>query len=239
MIFKKAIFLITTLLVQVTVFGQKEVINLAENGDSIENLIPEGWRILSTDTGDINQDGITDLVLAIQDTDISNFELNEGLGRDTINLNPRILGIYFGNKNGGFTKKLQSNEFIILQDAPTMDEPFDGVEILTNGVIKISFHFWFSAGSWTMSEHTYNFCFQNDRFELIKYSSSEMHRGTGETVDCNVDFLTHQIHIITMTVDDNNVSTETEENKVFELETLKSIKSLGKPFEWQFHGMHL
>ena len=238
-IMKKTIILIIFVLVHVASFGQSKTVILDEKGDSIDTLIPKNWEILSTSTGDLNKDGINDLVFAVQNTDKNNFKLNDGLGRDTINLNPRILGIYFRNKNGQLIKKLQSDEFIILQDSPTMDEPFDGVEILKNGILKIDFRFWFSAGSWSMSNHSYKFKFQNEQFELTGYESSERHRGTGATTDYSINFSTRNMNISRMTIDENNNETIKKESKKFKLDALKSIQSLGKPFEWEFHEIYL
>jgi len=211
-----------------------------DRGDSIENLIPRNWKILSTTNGDLNKDGISDVAFVIEKTDKKNIKLNEGsLGRDTINLNPRIIGIYFKNKSGKLIKKLESDSFIIIQNSPTMDEPFDGIEILENGVLKIDFKFWFSAGSWSMSNHTYKFRFQNDKFELIGYNSYERHRGTGEETNYSINFSTCKMNITKMTINENDVETIKEESKGFRMEELKSIQSLGKPFELEFNGIYL
>jgi hypothetical protein len=221
-------------------FSQSDTIKLSDQGDSVENLIPKNWKLLATTNGDLNKDGISDVAFVIENTAKKNIQLNEGgIGRDTINLNPRILGIYFREKSGILIKKLQSDSFIILQDSPTMDEPFDGIEILESGILKIDFKFWFSVGSWSMSNHTYNFRFQNDKFELIDYEASERHRGTGEETDYSINFLTCKMNITRMTIDDNHVETIIEEKIDFKIEKLKSIQSLKKPFEWEFNGIYL
>lgn len=232
--------IISIIFIPKLVLSQEKFPELSSQGKSLNDLIPKNWKILSTSNGDLNKDGISDLVFVIENTDERNIHVNEnGFGVDSINLNPRILAIYFGNVNGGYMKNLQSNEFIILQDSPTMDEPFDGVEILKNGVLKIDFHFWFSAGSWMMSSHTYKFRFQNNQFELIGYDASEIHRATGETTDYSINFSTRKMEKITTTFDENEEETIIEEKKSFKLKELKSIQSLGKPFEWEFEGIYL
>ncbi len=237
---KKILIFTISVLIQMYSYGQSKLIQLLDKGDSIENLIPNKWKILSSVNGDLNKDGISDIAFVIENTDTKNIEFNEsGLGRDTINLNPRILGIYFRNQKGKLIKELQSNEFIILQDSPIMDEPFDGMKILKNGVLKIDFKLWYSAGSWSMSNHTYKFRFQNYRFELIGYESSERHRGTGETTDYNINFSTFELEIYKLTIDENDVKTISKESKKFILDELKSIQSLRKPFEWEFNGIYL
>jgi len=236
----KKLTIILFLLITLNSFSQSEAKTLSSKSSSIENLIPKNWKILSTTNGDLNKDGISDVAFVIEKTAKENIIFNEGsLGRDAINLNPRILGIYFKNKNGKLTKKLESNSFIILQDSPTMDEPFNGVEILDNGVLKIDFKFWFSVGSWSMSNHTYKFRFQNDKFQLIGYDSNERHRGTGKETDCSINFSTGKMNITEMTIDENDVETIKKETKYFKTEELKSIQSLGKPFEWEFNGIYL
>ena len=175
-------------------FGQSELI-LSDNGETLENIIPNNWKLLDSTSGDLNQDGVSDLVFAIQKTDRNNIELNDGLGTDTIDLNPRILAIYFGSKSGGFNKKLVSEHFIILRDSPTMDEPFEGFNINKKGILDINYRFWYSAGSWSMSNHKYRFRFQNNEFVLIGYDSNEAHRASGETTDYSINFLTKKMKI--------------------------------------------
>lgn len=222
-------------------FGQSEVTILKYQGNTIEELIPPNWKLLAAAKGDLNYDTIVDIAFVIEKTDKDNIHLNKGgFGRDSINLNPRILGIYFKNKEGEFVKKLQADQFIILQDTPTMDEPFKGIEILENGMLKINFHFWFSAGSWSMSDHSYEFKFQNNKFELISYNASERNRGTGETAAYRIDFLKQKMSIQKTSIDEqNNEINEKEISKTFSLKELPSIQSLGKPFEWEFNGVYL
>lgn len=236
-IFFGFIFLI---FIQTFVLGQEKFPTLSSQGKSLNELIPKKWSVLSSAEGDLNKDGITDLVFVIENTDKSNFQINENeFGKDSINLNPRILAIYFGTKSGNYTKNLESNEFIILQDSPTMDEPFDGVEILKNGVLKINFHFWFSAGSWWMSNHSYKFRFQNNQFELIGYDANEIHRATLETHSYSINFSTRKMETTTTILDENEEEIVEKETKSFKLKELKSIPSLGKPFEWEFEGLSI
>ncbi|WP_025663125.1 SH3 domain-containing protein [Aquimarina megaterium] len=215
-------------------------VELPRSGTKLSDLIPQGWKVLSTSSGDLNNDDIDDIVFAIQNTLPENLEFNDGPGIDTLDLNPRVLGIYFGKSDHIFEKKLQSNEFIILRDSPTMDEPFDGVKILDNGDLQIDFHFWYSAGSWQMSDHQYTFRYQNEAFELITYESSERHRGSGEETDYKVNFITKKMNTSRMYFDDEtDEKSEEDLQKKIEIQQLKSLKSLGKPFEWEFQGVRI
>lgn len=237
----KAFFIIFLLqILPLIAEGQNTATILLEEGDSIENLIPTNWKLLSAANGDLNADGRSDVAFVIEKTDKNNLVLNEGgIGRDTINQNPRIIGIYFSNEKGKFLKQLQSNRLIVLQDSPTMDEPFQGLEILENGELKVDFHFWYSAGSWSTSWHTYHFKYQNDQFDLIGYHSEERHRGSGEATSCKINFLTRAMTIWRTTIDENDKETTEETLKYFKLEVLKSIQTLGTPFQWELNGFYL
>jgi hypothetical protein len=200
-------------------------------------IVPKKWNILDSVSGDLNQDGIKDLVFVIQNTDVANFKVNVGLGIDSIDLNPRLLGIYFGNNYGKFDQIFVSEEFILLRDSPTMDEPFDGISISNKGVLGINFKFWYSAGSWSMSNHNYKFRFQNKEFVLIGYDSNEAHRATGETTEYSINFLNKK-----MKISKGNFSNDepyTVKWKAFKLENPFTLKSIQKPFETEFEGINL
>ena len=236
----KYLTIIIVLLIHINYFCQTEKIVLANKGNSIENLIPNNWKILDSSINDINNDGRDDLIFVVENTDNKNMKLNDGeLGRDSINLNPRVLGIYFRKKNGKLIKETQADHFILLQDSPTMDEPFDGITILENGVIKIDFTFWYSAGSWSMSNYSYKFKFQNNKFELINYEANERNRGTGEETFYSINFITSKLKISKTIIDGNNDRSIKEEYKDFKLKKLKSLQSLGVPFNWELSGIYL
>lgn len=218
----------------------RELTELPFSGNELNGMVPSGWRVLSQSSGDINQDGYPDLAFVIQNTLEANHEYNKGLGIDTLDLNPKVLGIYFGKADQRFEKALQSDEFIILRDVPTMDEPFDGLQILPNGDLQIDFHFWYSAGSWSSSYYQYRFRFQNQAFELIGFDKSEHHRGTGDEIDIYIDFQNQIIKTITTTINEDTEEQESEELiREFELPHLKSLKSLGRPFEWEFQEIRI
>lgn len=216
--------------------GQEKA-NLPDQAKSFEKIIPKDWRLLDSISADLNQDGIKDLVFAIQSTDQNKIEINNGLGIDSIDLNPRVLAIYFGTESGELKKKLISEEFIILRDSPTMDEPFEGFHINNKGVLDINFRFWYSAGSWSMSNHTYRFRYQNNDFVLIGYDSNEAHRASGETTDYSINFLTKKMKITKGNFSED--VKETVEWKKFKLKKLFTIESIQKPFELEFEGIYL
>lgn len=235
----RSIFSIIFITCSICTFCQTELPVLKKQGSAINQLIPHDWKILASTNGDLNKDHQDDLVFVIQNTDQKKLHRNEdGLGRDTVDLNPRIMAIYFKDSTSGlFMKHIQCNDFIILSDSPTMDEPFEGIEITQKGTLKIKFNFWYNAGSWFTSNHTYIFRYQNNEFTLIGYSSMETHRGTGEIEEYSVNFSTKKMSISTGTISDDKPTNVTW--KSFKLDQLKTLKTLSKPFEWKFEGINL
>lgn len=208
---------------------------LKKNGKSIQELIPQGWKILHSKSGDLNQDGIEDLVFAMQNTDKANIK-NDDSRKPEHDLNPRILGIYFGEKSGLLTQILVSDDFIIKHN-PNMDEPFDGFSISKKGILSINFHLWSSSGSWIASNHKYKFRFKNKQFELIGYDSYVSHRSTAETTDYSINFLSKK-----MSVSKGNFSNSNPKKvqwKSFKLDKPLTIKSLKEPFNLEFEGVYL
>ena len=210
---------------------------LPENIHSKNDLIPSDWRLLDSISGDLNNDGILDIVLAIQKNDPNNIKLNDGFGVDTINLNPRKLAIYYGTESGELVKKLVSDEFIILRDVPTMEEPFEGFDLNTEGVLDINFRLAYNSGSWSVSIHKYIFRFQNNQLVLIGYDLIEFHRASGETKETSINFLSKRMKITKGTISSDEPNSI--EWKEFKLEKLIDIKTIEKPFELEFEGIYL
>ncbi len=213
---------------------------LRKSGKKIDDIIPIGWKILSQASGDLNGDGYKDLAFAIESLEKIKSNYDDGLETDTINTNFRILGIYFGKRNGKFKKTLQSNTFIINRNTPSMEEPFKGLQILPNGVLQIDFYIWPCRECTSWSSHEYRFRFQNKAFELVAYTESVVQRVSGDEVDYSIDFQKEILKIITTTNNEEINEQEHEEQfKKFELPQLKSLKSLDKPFEWEFQGFRI
>ena len=210
-----------------------------KSGREIQSLIPKGWQILSQAAGDLNEDGYEDIAFVVQNPVKKIIEYNNGIERDTLQTNPRVLGIYFGKRRGKFKKVLQSDMFIINRSTPTMDEPFKGLEILSNGDLQIDFYIWPCRECTSWSAHEYRFRYQNKAFELIGYKESVSQRVSGDDIDYVVDFQKGTLKIITTTLSEYDDREYGEESKKFELQQLQTLQSLGKPFEWEFQQLRI
>lgn len=206
-------------------------------GMTLDELIPAGWRLLDQTAGDLNQDRRPDLAFVIQGVNPALREAPPSPQLDSIDLNPRKLAIYFQQADGSYRLATQAEQFIPLRDSPNMDDPFDGVGVTPRGVLQIDLHYFFSMGSWTTSDHSYKFRYQNERFELIGYDSNEVHRGSGEVDSFSFNFSTRKMSHSTGSIIEGS-PTETQWDR-FELPRLKSIGELKVPLQWAFMGARI
>jgi hypothetical protein len=235
MIFKKVAFL-TILFWVVLAKAQNESKYpcLPKSAKRIQDLVPKDWKILSQTSGDLNGDGYEDFAFAVQRLLPESIEYDDGNAIQGFQTHPRILGIYFGKRNRRFKKVLQSNSFIINRNTPKMDEPFQGVQILENGILQIDFQIWLCRDCSSWSSHEYQFKHQNKAFELIAYTEGISERVSGDEVDHTIDFQRRTLKIIKTTVIENDEREYEEELKNFELKQFPTLKSLGVPFNWHF-----
>lgn len=141
---KKTVFLLSILLVFcVTVYGQK-------------TPLPKNYSILDTVTGDLDKDGIKELVVAYNTAPEEKFE---SIPREVI---------VYQLKNGKWTEWKKSRQALYgSQDGGMMGDPFEEIAI-KNGLLLISQ----SGGSSWKWNHTDKYRYQNGEFYLIGYSSN-------------------------------------------------------------------
>jgi len=162
--------------------------------------MPAGWILESQYKGDLNKDKLEDIVLVLRNTDGKNFVKQEGLGADTLDLNPRRLIILFKTEKG-YKKVLSTDKFLPPVNSeinPCLEDPLSegGIEI-KNGALKIRHHYWLSCGSWYVTDYEYTFRYQNNKFELIGLDISSFHRASGESELTSYNFSTRKKQVIT------------------------------------------
>ncbi|PHR36734.1 MAG: hypothetical protein COA38_01550 [Fluviicola sp.] len=134
-----------------------------------ETKTPTFDFIASSSQGDLNKDGILDLVIVTQDT-VSNF-------------GPYRLEIFFTQVNGDKKLILQSDQAIDVaypdgKDGWLYGNDFEQVTI-HNGVL------WIEVG-FLRGHMEHKFRYQNDHFELIGYSCANVSSGHLTTIDYNL-----------------------------------------------------
>lgn len=171
--------------------------NIPKQAKRIEDFAPKNWKIIYHVQGNLNKDKTSDHAIIIENTDPKNFKKNESFGTDNLNLNPRMLLVLFKNNTGYTLAAKNSNGFIPTEnsaESPCLADPIsesEGISI-EKGLLKISFNYWLSCGSWFVNMADYTFRFQNNRFELIGFDHSEFHRASGEESSTSINFSTQK-----------------------------------------------
>ena len=198
---KRKLFFILSLFLIFSLYAFAE--NFPQKAKSVNDFIPKGWKILKDENGsnfitkgDLNKDNLEDIAIIIEKNDKKNIKKNESLGPDELNLNPRILLVLFKEKDGTYTLAAKNDKGFIQsegnEETPTLMDTLSNISIKKN-VLKITFNYFMSAGSWNTSSDTYIFRFQNNVFELIGYESDSYMRNTGEEEKVSINFSTNKV----------------------------------------------
>ncbi len=166
---------------------------LAKEGRTIEEVVPNGWDIQSA-TGDLNKDGIEDFVLIVRPNDPAHIKTRDD-GFE-YNFNPLFLAVYFGSPSGVYKRfKVWLDTVSGREDEYT--DITNELSITHKGAIDISVSSWSSMGTATMGGSTYRYRFQSGDFYLIGEESSWLNRMTGEGESTSINYLTGQKEITT------------------------------------------
>jgi hypothetical protein len=167
---------------------------LAESPALFEDWIPSGWKLISSATGDLNQDGLDDAVLVVEEENADKLFQNELFGAPVLNLNPRRLIVLF-NTQSGYREFLTHDKLLPSEhnlDSPCLADPLlsEGGIAIEQGRILIRLGTWLSCGGYGVSSEKFTFRFEDERFRLIGYDYSQFSRSSGEASEYSVNYLT-------------------------------------------------
>ena len=150
--------------------------------------MPAGWQS-TFETGDLNKDGIADLVIIAMPCDEENMKIRDD--GYVYNFNQPVLAIYWGQKNGNYKLYKQYDNVIPARPSEFMSIE-SSLEIAKNGSFRIMLDYFASAGSWTQPRTTHVFSYRNGDFFLIGKDVAELERNTGKTVVTSENYLTRK-----------------------------------------------
>lgn len=175
---------------------------LPKEGATPEAFVPKGWKLETKASGDLNKDGMDDLLLLLRMDEAKNVVKNEGLGQDPFDTNPRILAVAFAGTTAPFTLALENHTLIARTEDPVMDDPVgeSGGIAIERGTLNVALYLFSSAGSWSTGTSTFRFRHGKRGFELIGYDSSTTQRNSGDVEEISINYLTRKVRISTGTI---------------------------------------
>ena len=172
---------------------KQKKLQLAKEGRTIEEVVPNGWDIQSA-TGDLNKDGIEDFVLIVRPNDPAHIKTRDD-GFE-YNFNPLFLAVYFGSPSGVYKRFKVWHDTVSGREDEYTDITNE-LSITPKGAIDISVSSWSSMGTAATGDSTYRYRFQSGDFYLIGEESSWLNRMTGEGESTSINYLTGQKEITT------------------------------------------
>lgn len=166
---------------------------LKTTGTGAVDIVPDNWESIF-ETGDMNKDGISDLVIIATPCHKDKMTVrNDGY---VYNFNQPVLAIYWGNKNGEF-KLFKKYDNVIPARPSEFVDITPSLTINSKGVLEITLETFASAGSWEQPTTTYKYRYQNGDFFLIGKDEEVIKRNTGMITETSENYLTHKRIITT------------------------------------------
>ena len=191
-------YILTFILTSLTwyCFAQSDALKVGQTVANEKDLVPSGWKLLAKNKSDLNKDGLLDIVILIEEIDLKNQEEMDGT---TLQTNQRHLLVAFKRPDGSYKWAAKNTSIIPPKHdpkRPCLSDPFgENSGISTeNGLLKIHLQHFYSCGAWEIYDFDYIFRYQNQKFELIGYNKSSLHRSTGEEIATTVNFSTFKMN---------------------------------------------
>jgi hypothetical protein len=147
---------------------------------TVQEFVPQGWTLEQHKVGDLNGDGRRDVLILLR------------RAPGAKGTPERILAVALRASGASPRYELfESNaQLFPRSDDEGQEDPMaDGELLLRPRGFEVKFSLMSSAGSYQTMTVRYRFRFDRDCFRLIGYDRMETHRGTLDTRDTSVNFL--------------------------------------------------
>ena len=165
---------------------------IAKHGTRAEDFVPSGWKIEVQKSGDLNGDGLGDLLFVLRMDDPKNIA-----GGDTqdaqlsVNTNPRMLVVAFGTTSGTYQVVLTDHRFIPRNEDADAADYFGGANVV-RGTFQLNLVQAMTAGSWFLTNYQYTFRYQEGCFRLIGTDTVQVDRADGTLTKISSNLLTQR-----------------------------------------------
>jgi hypothetical protein len=213
-------------------FGQSFVFpKLALESSAISTIVPPNWKAIDTAYGDLNNDGVNDLVLVLEFSNpISEVRAYGDSDTEIIKefQKPRILVVYFKNAQHKYAFGLQNNNFILRSaEGGAFGDPYQQVTIKNNRLI-----FDFMGGSSWRWQLNYQFKYENKEWLMVKATNSSWNAASGEMNNKEYNFISQKLKVTKGNMFNSQVKEEISEKKLA-IKQLRTFKTFKKPWTWE------
>ena len=197
---------------------------LQQQGRGVDDLVPAGWEHTEA-TGDLNKDGIADLVVvATPDFKENTKTRDDGF---VYNFNQPLLAVYFGTAEGKMQLWRQYDQVI-----PARQDEYVSIDasltVTEKGVLRISLETFASMGGWGTENSNFSYRYQDGDFYLIGKEYHNMSRNTGDMETTSENYLTWRRQVVKENAfEDSNVPRKETWTKL----PKKPLEKLGKPLQ--------
>ncbi|MCW5693004.1 MAG: hypothetical protein KIT48_11635 [Pseudolabrys sp.] len=176
---------------------------LMSHAPTPEAFVPEGWRMESQVSGDLNADRQADIVLVLRQNAPGNIVDARGRGGpERFDTNPRILAVAVAAAGGGYDLVAENHTLIGRTTEPSQQDPLDpdgvqagGIEIV-RGTLRVTLGYFGGA----MGHRTLTFRLRNQQLLLIGYDSIHVERSRGSLDQVSINYLTRRMKRTTGTI---------------------------------------
>ena len=205
---------------------------LIEHGSDARAFVPAGWLLEHEIKGDLNTDGVDDLVLVLHDNDPANL-IKPDLGMDVpLDTNPRMLAVALADTEGGYRLALANSVIIPRIIYTNESDPLSesgGVSIDRGSLVVVIYYFYSSGGSDT-GHMDFRFRHEDDGFRLIGYDRVNVNRMSGEIKNVSANYLNRKVVIKTGSIESDVDKVTTKRLKSGGVVTIEDI---GEPFAFE------
>ncbi len=153
--------------------------------------VPAGWKVIEQVTGDLNGDGLPDLVFVREEQDLKKITKHPGIEGYNLNTNTRVMVVLLADK-AGYRKVGESAKFVMPAHVDELEKFGDcyGGLTIAKGVVEVRFDWFASAGTWWQTIDIFKFRMEGGRFRLIGNERDSWHRSSGERFIESTNYLT-------------------------------------------------
>jgi len=163
---------------------------LPSSGAAVDELVPDGWKVMVQASGDLNQDGRDDLAVIIERLETAKHERACGKEGYDSHAAPRILLIALA-ADGGYQLAGSDNGVVLRSDeGGVWGDPFQSLEIARGTVVLT--HYAGSAWRWGVVQR---FRFQNEGWYLIGHTESSHHTVSEQMSEYDYNLSTGKVAI--------------------------------------------